>query len=125
MIEARLILAGVIAICILVLGYLLVDHFVWAPIRAKTEAATAHGTAVVNKAHTDAANEAIPIIIEHGSNEDRVNQATRDHYVTITKAAGADDPVNPALWSAYVSSLCVRSSASGVSGCGSVQQPNP
>jgi hypothetical protein len=84
-----------------------------------------HGQAVVNKAQGDAGAAASNIVAGAAQKETIIHETTRDHYVEITKQPGAGDPVNDAVWDAFVRSVCVRASASGEPDCQRLSQAGP
>ncbi len=92
---------------------------------AKHDIAAAHGQQVINKAGTDSAKEAVQAIATHDKQEQHTDTVTRTNYVYITKQPGSSDPVNPALYDAFVHSVCLRDSAAGLPGGQGLQQPNP
>lgn len=116
--------AKLIVVCLLVLAILGgASWVIWKLFFAeraaevKHDQVAAHAQQVVGHAEAAAGAKAANTVASDAQKETAVHEITRDHYVEITKAAGAGDPVPDAVWDAFERSVCVRASAAGLPDC--------
>ena len=84
---------------------------------AKHDAVAAHAQQLVGQAEGNAGAAAANTVANNAAKEANTHEITRDHYVYINQQPGAGDPVSDPVWNAFVSSVCVRTSAAGLPDC--------
>lgn len=95
------------------------------PQNQQHDLAARKGEAAIAQGAQQSGHDAIRTIQGNHAHEQAIDQQTRTNYVYITKAAGAGDPVNPAVDAAGRHAICLRSSAAGLSECQRLLKPNP
>ena len=71
----------------------------------------------IGKAQGQTGEKAANTVAANAGRQSRTETTTRENYENITRQPGADDPVSDPVWDAFVRSVCLRSSAAGLSDC--------
>jgi uncharacterized membrane protein YraQ (UPF0718 family) len=93
--------------------------------QVKHDQVQAQGEQLVTKAQSDAGAGAVGTVAKNAAAETKTHEITRDHYYEITKQPGAGDPVPQPVWDAFVRSVCLRASATGLPECDRLQKADP
>lgn len=121
---AKSVAIAVVVLLLLVFGWYMVwkTFLAGGQAQAKHDEIAAHAQQLVGQAAASAGAKAANVVASDAQKEAKVHEITRDHYVEITKAAGAGDPVPDAVWDAFQHAVCVRASAAGLPDCQRLQK---
>jgi len=95
------------------------------PASAQRDAKVAQATGAVAVGGQQSAHQAIDTIVKRQDGDVKIDNQTRANNVTILKAAGAGDPVNPAVDDAGRRAICMYKSSADLPDCKRLLQPNP
>lgn len=113
------------ALAVVVGALWLFQTLILGPMNAKHDAAAASGQAAIGGAGQASAADAIQRAYDNGLKAGKTDAVTRTNTIYIRQQPGANDAINPALFAAFVKSVCMRDSAAGLPECNGLRQSGP